>query len=350
MVDLNERSANILNEIVDIYSRTGQPVGSKTLAENLPAPLSPATIRNVMAELERKGLLISPHTSSGRIPTESGFRYYAKGLVEISDLDKALRHKLETRFEENADFGSVMQEVSRMLASMTSCAGLVLAPKYDNERLHYVEFVRLGPERALVILVAQSGKVENRMIGVPPQLRDRDLKEAARQINDVVQGLTLAEAQDKIVKTLREQKLALDKAMDSMLLPAQEAENGGDLMVGGSQNLFGYPELVRERLQSLFEVFEEKKLLIGLLDRVRNSEGVQVFVGAECPLEAAQDCAMITSTYSTKDRKIVGTVGVIGPMRLDYKQSIALVDYTAQLLGRALDRHHGTQGDNEESK
>ncbi|MBI1363884.1 MAG: heat-inducible transcription repressor HrcA [Proteobacteria bacterium] len=334
-MELTERSAQVLREIVDMYTRTGQPVGSKSLAETLPMSLSPASIRNVMAELEAQGLLMSPHTSAGRIPTEQGFRFYARGLVEVGELNGRLKAELEQRIARAPTFDAAMQEVSRTLAHLSSCAGLVLAPRYDDARLQQMEFIRLGPDKALAVLVADNGKLENRMIAVPPSLSDSELRAAADDLNRVVRGKTLAEAREHVVAALRQQKLALDSLMDKFLMAPDATDTA--LMVGGSQNLFGYPELVRERLQSLFEVFEEKRLLIGLLDRVRQSDGIQVFIGAECPLEAARDCAMITATYGTADKKVVGTLGVIGPMRMNYRQSIALVDYTARLLGRVLD-------------
>jgi heat-inducible transcriptional repressor len=334
-VDLNERSSHVLREIVDMYTRTGQPVGSKTLAESLPLSLSPASIRNVMAELEARGLLMSPHTSAGRIPTEEGFRYYARGLVEVGDLNARLKEELERRINAAPSFDAAMHEVSRTLAHMTSCAGLVLAPRHDNARLAQIDFIRLGADKALAVLVADSGAIENRMIAVPPSLTDADLRAAASDLNKAVRGKTLVEAREQAIAALRQQKLALDSMMDKFLTAPDTVDTA--LMVGGSQNLFGYPELVRERLQGLFEVFEEKRLLIGLLDRVRQSEGVQIFIGADCPLEAARDCTMITATYGSADKRVVGTVGVIGPMRMNYRQSIALVDYTARLLGRVLD-------------
>ena len=334
-MDLNERSIQVLNEIVDMYTRTGQPVGSKTLAENLPMALSPASIRNVMAELEGRGLLMSPHTSAGRIPTEEGFRFFAHGLVEVGDLNTRLKDELKRRVDGAGSFDVAMQEVSRTLAQMSSCAGLVLAPRYNNATLRQVEFIRLGADKALVVLVSDTGAVENRMIPVPPSLTDAELRTACAELNQVVKGKTLAAAREQIIKTLREKKSALDSMMNTLF--DAPSPNDTALMVGGSQNLFGYPELVRERLHGLFEVFEEKRLLIGLLDQVRESEGVKVFIGAECPLEAARDCAMITATYGTADKRVVGTLGVIGPIRMDYRQSIALVDYTARLLSRVLD-------------
>lgn len=333
MRNLNERSAAILREIVEIYSQTGQPVGSKTLAERLPVSLSSATIRNVMAELERQGLLLSPHTSAGRVPSEAGYRYYVNGLLQVEDLDNAIRQKLADSLSRHRSVDEALRDVAQYISQLTACAGLVMAPRRNDDRLRQLQFVRLGGERVLVVLVMESGHVENRMIDLPASLDDETLHEAARLLNEQVRGQTLADAKAQIVETLRQQKVAINTFMDSLVGEADEAA----LIVGGRHNLFGYPELVREHLQDLFNVFEEKRLLVGLLDRVHQGDGVQIFIGAECPLEVAKDCAMITANYASRDRRVIGTIGVIGPMRMNYNRNIALVDYTARLLSRALD-------------
>lgn len=333
--NLQDRQGHVLKEIVDVYTLTGLPVGSKTIAERLPHKLSPATIRNVMAELEELGLLQSPHTSAGRIPTENGLRYYVNGLVEVGQLTQALEGRLKDSLAGGQNIKKALHDASSILGQMTGCAGLVWAPTQAEEVLEQVEFVRLQGERVLVIMVTESGQIENRMIFVPSTISAQDLKLAAYELNKVIQGLTLPEARLRIVAALRQQKMALDKMMDEFL--GVETPTGIDLMVAGSQNLFSYPELVREQLQQLFYVFEEKKLLIGLIDQMHKGEGVQIFIGADCPLEVAKDCAMITAQYGTADKKSVGTVGVIGPMRMNYSQNIALVDYTARILSRTLD-------------
>lgn len=333
MSGLNERSAAILREIVDIYSQTGQPVGSKTLAERLPVSLSSATIRNVMAELERQGLLLSPHTSAGRVPSEAGYRYYVNGLLQVEDIDQAIRQRLSASLRQHRTMEEALRDVAQYISQLTSCAGLVMAPRRNDDRLRQLQFVRLGGERVLVVLVMESGHVENRMIDLPATFGDDMLTEAANLLNQQVRGQTLNDAKAQIVETLRQQKVAISTFMDNLTGAGDETA----LIVGGRHNLFGYPELVREHLQDLFNAFEEKRLLAGLLDRVQEGDGVQIFIGAECPLEVAKDCAMITANYASKDRRIIGTIGVIGPMRMNYNRNIALVDYTARLLSRALD-------------
>lgn len=333
---LRGRQGDVLKEIVDVYTQTGQPVGSKTVSERLPAKLSPASVRNVMAELEEKGYLQSPHTSAGRIPTENGLRYYANGLVQVSRIDKKLERELAKRLEDGTNLDEVMNEASQILGQVTGCAGLIWAPQQEEDTLDQVEFVRLSGERVLVILVTESGQIENRMILVPDSVSAQDLKVAAYELNKVIKGLTLPEARQRIVKALQEQKMALDEMMDDFMDDGGKADDINSLIVGGSQNLFSYPELVRDQLQQLFQVFEEKKLLIGLIDQMRRGDGVQVFIGADCPLDVAKDCAMITADYGSEDKRTLGTIGVIGPMRMNYAQNIALVDYTARMLSQTV--------------
>lgn len=332
---MQERSNQILKEIIDFYNQTGQPVGSKALVQHLGLDLSPATIRNVMAELEELGFLISPHTSAGRVPTEAGYRYYAKGLIEVRDLETRFKQALHTHINEARDFSSALKAASNLIADMTGCTGLVLAPKVENETLDAIEFIRLSAGRVLVVLVSASGDVENRMIQIPADITADDLTRASRQLNQVIRGLTIPEAMTKVVAALREQKAAIDNVLEHLI--STPFENA--VMVSGSQHLLGSPDLLREHLGALARVFEEKRLLLGLLSEVRNSGGVQVFVGADCPLEVARDCAMVTSSYGTSDQRVIGTVGVIGPMRMNYEQAVAVVDYTAKVLSKTLQQH-----------
>lgn len=332
---MQQRANQILKEIIDFYNQTGQPVGSKALVQHLGIDLSPATIRNVMAELEELGFLVSPHTSAGRIPTEAGYRYYAKGLIEVRDLETRFKQALNSHINEARDFNSALKAASNLIAEMTGCAGLVLAPKVENETLEAIEFIRLSAGRVLVVLVSTSGNVENRMIQIPADITADDLTRASRQLNQVIRGLTIPEAMTKVVAALREQKAAIDNVLEHLI--STPFENA--VMVSGSQHLLGSPDLLREHLGALARVFEEKRLLLGLLSEVKNSSGVQVFVGADCPLEVAKDCAMVTASYGTTDQRVIGTVGVIGPMRMNYEQAVAVVDYTAKVLSKTLQQH-----------
>ena len=335
--NLNERGASVLKEIVELYTHTGQPVGSKSLVDKLPTPLSSASIRNAMAELEDKGLLISPHTSAGRIPTEHGLRYYVGGILQTGDVEKDIQAHLKQSLSGADSFQKALENINKALSQVTACAGLVLAPKTDTAQLANMQFVRLGGERVLVVIELKNGEVENRIINVPTGIKEESLKDAESQLNKQIAGMTLADAHNQILRALHAQKDEITHAVDELTSMQENVDSTDALIVGGRQNLFGYPELVREHLQDLFKAFEEKRLLAGLLDRVQRSDGVQIFIGSDCPLQVAKDCSMITASYGTADKKVLGTIGVIGPMRMDYRRNIALIDYTAKLLSKTLE-------------
>lgn len=342
---LSPRAKEVLADIVDIYTATGQPVGSKNLVASKLVQLSPATIRNVMADLEKKGYLASPHTSAGRIPTEAGFRYYVNSVVQVGDLDTNMQKELEKQIGRGGDLNSVLERASKTLSDMTRCAGLVTSPKRDEDPLEHIEFLRLSGDRVLAVMVTQSGDIQNRVIHVPSQISETDLNTAAKQLRPVVEGQTLADARVAMMQKLTEQRNRVDNMMNEMLASAEiwgePTVSDGALVVAGSNNLFQYPELVRDQLRALIHTFEEKRILMALMDEVQKGAGVQVFIGKDCPLEAARDCAMVTSTYGNKEKRVLGTIGVIGPMRMDYRKTIQLVDYTAQLLTRTVMRTGG---------
>lgn len=338
---LNERSQVVLNELVDLYTSTGQPVGSKALCEISKLKLSPASIRNVMADLEDGGYLASPHTSAGRIPTEDGFRYYVRGLVEVGEPDKEMKKALKKELG-SKNFKEVLSSASNALSRITSSASLVMAPRFDMEELEQVEFIRLSGDKVLAVLVTKNGEIENRVIHVPEKVSVEQLNESAKHLRDVVSGKTLADARVAMTQMLMEHKNRVDNMMSDMMNAAEmwgeTTVTDGALVVSGSQNLFQYPELVRDQLKDLFHVFEEKRMLMALMNEVQQGDGVQIFIGKDCPLQAAKDCSLITTTYGSDDKKVVGTIGVIGPMRMDYRKTIQLVDYTGKLLSRYLNK------------
>ena len=338
---LSNRAQHILRDVVDLYAETGTPVGSKLLAERGSIGMSPATMRNVMRDLEMMGLLTHPHTSAGRMPTAEGYRFYAKNLVQVDDISKGIKEKLKASVEEGKDIGDIVTNVSNTLGELTSYAGLVSAPKHVEDPLEQVEFLRLSGDKVLVVMVAKSGRIENRVIDVPDFVSVDDLNKAGQDLKKAIAGQTLKDAKSDMLANLAEQKGRINEVIDQMMSAAHEwgepTISDGALVVAGSTNLFQYPELVRERLQGLIGMFEEKRLLMALMEQVEQGEGVQVFVGQDSPLQETEDCAVIASSYGTADKKVVGTLGVIGPMRMDYKQTIGLVDYTARLLSEAIE-------------
>ena len=339
VMDLNPRSQIVLTDLVDIYTETGQPVGSKALCERTNLTLSPATIRNVMAELEEKGYLASPHTSAGRIPTEDGFRYYVNGLVEVDTLSEDIKNQIQGKIS-NKPFAEVIDGVSKLLGEITGCAGLVVAPRKDMAELEQIEFIRLNDDKVLAVVVTADGSIENRVINVPDRISIDELNNSAKYMKDIVQGKTLADARVSMMQSLMEHKNQVDNLMTNMMDAAEQwAEptvTDGALVVAGTQNLFQYPELVRDQLKDLFKAFEEKRMIMALMNEVQKGEGVQVFIGHDCHVSGANECSMVTSSYGTDDKKTIGTLGVIGPMRMDYRQTIQLVNYTSQLLSKAL--------------
>jgi len=335
MGKLNDRAGSVLKCLIDLYTQDGKAVGSKAVCENIAEKISPATIRSVMADLEDKGFLISPHTSAGRVPTEDGLRYYAHDLISI-DLDDEVKEKLKEAIANVSDIEVAIKTLSDVVADLTSYTGIILSPKKENEILQAINFMPLEGERVLAILVAKSGYVENRIIEIPALIPAEELAKAAKELNDIVFGKTLEQAREIIIKSLREHKNTLDIAMEKIL--EEEFSESKSLVVSGQHNLITYPEIVREKLKDLFDVFEEKKLIIGLLNVVKRAEGVQIFIGKDCPLEAAKECSMITASYGTKNSESLGTIGVIGPMRMNYQQTVSIIDYTAKLLSEVLEK------------
>lgn len=342
MEKLSNRASLVLKCLIDIYTKDGKAVGSKAICETITEKVSPATVRAVMADLETKGFLISPHTSAGRVPTEDGLRYYAKDLITL-DLDEEIKAKLEDSVRDIKDIEIAIKQLSDVIAELTSYTGIILSPKKENEILQAINFMPLDGERVLAILVAKSGYVENRIIEIPSVIPADELEKAARELNNIVFGKTLEQAREIVISSLREHKNTLDVAMEKIL--EEEFSDSKSLIVSGQHNLITYPEIVRERLKDLFDVFEEKKLIIGLLNVVKQAEGVQIFIGKDCPLEAAKECSMITASYGSKNSDSLGTIGVIGPMRMNYQQTVSIIDYTAKLLSEILDRKQG--GNNE---
>lgn len=337
---LNTRSAQVLADVVETYAGSGEPVGSKALVESGRYQLSGASIRNVMQDLETMGLIKSPHTSAGRVPTESGYRYYAQHLVEAVEPEQAVKDMIAGQISPSKSLSALTRDVTGVLSQVTKCAALVTAPKSENDPLETMEFIRLSGDRVLVVMVTKGGEIENRVMDVPGFISTDDLQKAARTLQPVVMGQTLEQAKMALVGALAEQKGQVNAMIDQMMAAANEwgqpITADGAMVVAGSNNLFAYPELVRDKLQGLVKVFEEKRLLMTLVDEVRKGSGVKIFVGGDVPVIGAEDVAVVASPYGAPGKQRVGTVGVIGPMRMDYKHTLGVVDYTRQLLDNVM--------------
>ncbi|MFC7049780.1 heat-inducible transcriptional repressor HrcA [Emcibacter nanhaiensis] len=341
---LNDRSRDIFRHIVDAYLTTGDPVGSRTLSKILTNPLSPASIRNVMADLEDSGLIYSPHTSAGRIPTELGLRMFVDGLLEVGNLSEDERTNIRIKcHEKGSRLEEILPQATSLLSGLSQCASIVMAPKYERP-LKHIEFVHLGPGRALVVLVSEGDDVENRIIEVPHGLTPSALTQAGNYLNARMVGRTFAEAQKIIQQELQQQKAELDKLTQQVVeqgLAVRAGKEGGlsdTLIVRGRSNLLDNVEAREdlERIRTLFDDLETKNDLISLLDLAKNAEGVRIFIGSENKLFSLSGSSVIASPYMDADNNILGVIGVIGPTRLNYARIIPIVDYTAKVIGNIL--------------
>ncbi|HEU4659630.1 MAG TPA: heat-inducible transcriptional repressor HrcA [Pseudolabrys sp.] len=342
---LNERSREIFRHIVESYLATGEPVGSRSLSRMLPMTLSPASVRNVMSDLEQIGLIFAPHTSAGRLPTELGLRFFVDALMEVGDLNESERRSIEAQVAAsggNKSIEAVLTEASQMLSGLTRSAGVVLTAK-SNVRLKHIEFVRLEPERALAVLVAEDGQVENRILNVPAGLPASALTEASNFLNARINGKTLAELRTEIEHSLAEGQAALDELTQKIVAAGLASWSGGDnedrqLIVRGHANLLEDLKALEdlERIRSLFDALETKRGVVDLLGRAEQGEGVRIFIGSENKLFSLSGSSTIIAPYHDSKGSIIGVIGVIGPTRLNYARIIPMVDYTAKVVSRLL--------------
>jgi heat-inducible transcriptional repressor len=345
---LNERSRTIFREIVETYLATGEPVGSRNLARQLPMPLSPASVRNVMSDLERLGLIYAPHTSAGRLPTETGLRLFVDGLLEVGDMAAEERRAIEAQIGAHGEsrgekaLEQVLTRAGEMISGLSHCAGMVLADKQVG-RLKHIEFVPLEPGKALVILVGEDQEVENRVIALPKGLPASSLAEATNYLNAHIAGLTLDEARARIEKEQASAKQELDALSQKVIAAGLATWSGAldgkqSLIVRGQANLLkdvdGLESL--ERIRRLFDAFETKRELVQLLGLAERGDGVHIFIGSENKLFSLSGSSLVVAPFKDERRKIVGVIGVIGPTRLNYARIIPMVDYTARLIGRVL--------------
>lgn len=342
---LNDRSREIFRQIVESYLTTGEPVGSRNLSKLLPISLSPASVRNVMSDLEQLGLIYAPHTSAGRLPTEIGLRFFVDALMQVGDLTENDRRSIEAQVagaHTNKSMENVLTEALQMLSGLTRSAGVVLTAK-TNVRLKHVEFVRLEPERALAVLVAEDGQVENRVLNVPPGLPTSSLTEAANFLNARIRGKTLADLRVEIENAVAQGQAELDQLTQKVIAAGLASWSGGDdedrqLIVRGHANLLEDLRALEdlERVRSLFDALETKRGVIDLLGRAERADGVRIFIGSENKLFSLSGSSTIVAPYRDHQGRIVGVIGVIGPTRLNYARVIPMVDYTARVVSRLL--------------
>jgi len=347
---MNERSREVFRLLVETYLASGDPVGSRTLARALPEGVSPATVRNVMQDLEHLGLLDSPHVSAGRVPTQLGLRLFVDGILEVGDVSGSERIEIERSLEGNErDLATALDRAGGMLSGLTHGASLVLVPKTEAPIKH-IEFVALAPDRALVVLVTADGQVENRLFTPPIGLTPSAMRAAANFLNAILQGRTLGEMRRVVAAEIVKRRAELDvlsaHLIESGVAVWSEGPDGGRdrLIVRGQSNLLeGTEDAAQlERIRTLFDDLERKHDIAHLLDLTEGGEGVRVFIGSENKLFSLSGSSLVVSPYMNADRKIIGAVGVIGPTRLNYARIVPIVDYTAQLVGRLVSSR--TQG------
>jgi heat-inducible transcriptional repressor len=342
LVSLNERSRDIFRRIVDTYLATGEPVGSRHLSRMLPSALSPASVRNVMQDLEELGLIYAPHTSSGRLPTETGLRFFVDAMLEIGDLTGEERENIEAHVKaasKDNSLENVLTQATTLLSELTGGAGLVVTSK-DNIRLRQIEFVRIEAEKALVVLVSENGVVENRVIQAPRDLPASALVEAANYLNARIRGHTLAEVRTDIEASRLSAQAELDdltaRLVDAGLANWSGVHDDQQLIVRGHANLLEDLTALRdlERIRLLFSDLETKKDVIDLLTRAEIGEGVRIFIGSENKLFSLSGSSTIAAPFRNGSQHIVGVLGVIGPTRLNYARIVPMVDYTAKVIAR----------------
>ncbi|MBN2741775.1 MAG: heat-inducible transcriptional repressor HrcA [Rhodobacteraceae bacterium] len=340
LAEMNDRSREVFRRVVEGYLSSGDPVGSRTLTQQMSEKLSPATIRNVMQDLELLGLLDSPHVSAGRIPTQMGLRMFVDGVMELSHLDNSDRAALEATMGANSgDVGSILGRVSSALSGMTQGASLVLAPKQEAP-IRHIEFVSLAVDRALVVLVFADGQVENRVFTPPIGQTPSSMREAANFLNAMAEGRTLSELRAHILHQVANRRQEIDSLAAELIdngLAAWEdkGERSERLIVRGRANLLG-EEVDLDRIRTLFDDLERKRDIAEFLNLAEDGEGVRIFIGSENKLFSLSGSSLVVSPYMNADRKIIGAVGVIGPTRLNYGRIVPIVDYTAQLVGRLI--------------
>jgi heat-inducible transcriptional repressor len=345
LIQLNERSREIFRQIVESYLSTGEPVGSRNLSRLISTPLSPASVRNVMSDLEQLGLVYAPHTSAGRLPTELGLRFFIDALMEIGNLTERDKRSIEAQVAavgSGKSVESVLTEASALLSGLTRAAGVVLTAK-ANARLKHIEFVRLEPERALVVLVAEDGQVENRVLSVAAGLPTSALSEASNFLNARIRGKTLADAKAELERALEADRAELDQLTQRVIEAGLASWSGGDsddrkLIVRGHANLLDDLKAVEdlERVRLLFDDLETKRDVVDLLGRAELGEGVRIFIGSENKLFSLSGSSTIIAPYGDGSGRVVGVIGVIGPTRLNYARVIPMVDYTAKVVSKML--------------
>ncbi|MFO1349823.1 MAG: heat-inducible transcriptional repressor HrcA [Gammaproteobacteria bacterium] len=343
--ELNDRAQYLLKLLIERYIGDGQPIGSRTLAKELSKEsgldLSPATIRNVMADLEELGFLRAPHTSAGRVPTVRGYRFFVDSLLRIKELESQQVDELRRQFKPAQNTTELVQSVSMLLSGITHLAGVVMLPRRNAITLRHVEFLPLSDRRVLVILVVNEQEVQNRIITTERPYAATELQQAANFLNIEFVGKDIHQARSALLRELRNTRETMNALMTTVIEVTDKAfgqptDAVEDYVMAGETNLMGLTDLADlDRLRQLFEAFNQKRDILHLLDQCLHAQGVQIFIGEEAGFDVLDECSVVTAPYSVEG-KVLGVLGVIGPTRMAYEQVIPIVDVTAKLLASAL--------------
>lgn len=337
---LNDRARQLLKTLVEMHISDGQPVGSRTLARLSGLNVSPATVRNIMSDLEEYGFIASPHTSAGRIPTEAGYRLFVDSLIQVEPLQEGVIQHFSEELSHAGDTQALVQSASTLLSGITQLAGVVTLPKHKNSSIRQIEFMPLSDQRVLAVLVLSNDVVQNRILNLERSYSRPELEKAANFLTEQFAGLDIQVARERLTDELQNMRNSLNDLMESVLELGEQAfsstDETEDFVLAGETQLMDCAELSdMEKLRSLFEAFHEKRDILHILDRCVDAEGVQIFVGHESGYPVLDDCSVVSAPY-LQDGKIIGVLGVIGPTRMAYNQVIPVVDVTARLLGAAL--------------
>ncbi len=337
--DLPDRAQRMLRSLIDRYVRDGQPVGSRTLARELGLELSPATIRNVMSDLEALGFISSPHTSAGRVPTVQGYRFFVDTLLNVQPLDSRSIEKIRLELSLEQTPKHLVESASALLSGITHMAGVVTLPSHEHALFKRVEFIPLSENRVLAILVTGEDEVQNRMLTTEKQHSASELQQASNYLNEIFAGKDLAEVRATLLREMQETRSNMNNMMMMAIQMADqvlESKQSEDFVMAGQTNLMEFQELCDiDKLRKLFDAFNQKRDILHLLDQCVHSEGIQIFIGEESGYQMLDECSMVTAPYSV-DGQVMGVLGVIGPTRMAYNRVIPIVDATARLLGAAL--------------
>lgn len=335
---MDKRAQILLKTLVEHYISEGQPIGSRTLLQHSGLDVSPATIRNVMSDLEQLGFITSPHTSAGRVPTKKGYRLFVDSLMTVQPLDQRALSQLKSGLT-SPNPQALIANAADMLSQLTQFAGVILTPKRSRNTLKHLEFLHLSEKKILVILVTEDGQVQNRMLLTDKVFSASELTAASNYVNSQCQGLSLEEVQARLKQELQQVQMDINHLMSAAMEAASQPDSSEKeaVVIAGERNLLQIDDLSTNvtSLRKLFEIFERRTALMQLLDHSQRAEGVQIFIGGESGYLPLDECSLVTSPYEV-DGQVVGTLGVIGPTRMAYERVIPIVDITAKLLSNAL--------------